>query len=73
MNRCFVMHLLGFVGGAVAGASGAVGLVDKLVQLNVYPSGGTEQLAGLLIAALAAGLAAGVGLAATVGCYGNDD
>jgi hypothetical protein len=35
MSRCSVMHVVGFLGGFVAGVAGSVGLLDKLIALAV--------------------------------------
>jgi len=65
------MHVVGFAGGFVAGMAGAVGLLDKLIALAIYPSDATAQLLGLTIVGVIAGIAAGIGLAATTGCYSD--
>jgi hypothetical protein len=65
------MHILGFAGGFVAGMAGAVGLVDKLIELAIYPNDRSAQLVGLIVVGVIAGIPAGIGLAATLECYSD--
>jgi hypothetical protein len=71
IDRCQTMHLVGFAGGFVAGMAGAVGLVDKLIELAIYPNDASAQLVGLIVVGVIAGIAAGIGLAASTGCYSD--